>query len=59
MIDRGKIVAQGSPGELKEQTGKETLEDAFLALTGSAIREEAATSADRMRQMAKMFGNRR
>jgi ABC-2 type transport system ATP-binding protein len=59
VIDHGKIVAQGSPGELKQQTGKESLEDAFLSLTGSAIRDEAATSADQMRQMAKMFGNRR
>jgi ABC-2 type transport system ATP-binding protein len=59
VIDHGKIVAQGSPQELKQQTGKESLEDAFLALTGSAIRDEAATSADQMRQMVKMWGNRR
>jgi ABC-2 type transport system ATP-binding protein len=59
VIDHGKIVAQGSPRELKQQTGKESLEDAFLALTGSAIRDEAATSADQMRQMVKMWGNRR
>jgi ABC-2 type transport system ATP-binding protein len=59
IIDRGKIVAQGSPQELKQQTGKESLEEAFLALTGSTIRDEAATSADRMRQMAKLWSNRR
>src|SRR6266481_5034672 len=35
VIDHGKIVAMGSPAELKAQTEKETLEDAFLALTGS------------------------
>lgn len=58
VIDHGKIVAQGSPGELKQQTGKESLEEAFLHLTGSAIRDEAATSADQMRQMAKMWGRR-
>ena len=34
-------------------------EEAFLALTGSTIRDEAATSADQMRQMARMWGNRR
>src|SRR5215813_2006780 len=56
IIDHGKIVAQGSPQELKQQTGKESLEEAFLALTGSTIRDEAATSADQMRQMAKMWG---
>ena len=59
IIDHGKIVAQGTPQELKQQTGKESLEDAFLSLTGSTIRDEAATSADQMRQMAKMWGNRR
>ncbi len=59
IIDHGKIVAQGSPLELKAQTGKDSLEEAFLALTGSTIRDEGATSADQMRQMAKMWGNRR
>jgi ABC-2 type transport system ATP-binding protein len=59
VIDHGKIVALGSSAELKEQTGKESLEEAFLALTGSTIRDEAATSADQMRQMAKMWGGGR
>ena len=59
IIDHGKIVAQGSPQELKAQTGKESLEEVFLSLTGSTIRDEAATSADQMRQMAKMWSNRR
>jgi ABC-2 type transport system ATP-binding protein len=59
IIDHGKIVAQGSPQELKAQTGKDSLEEAFLALTGSAIRDEGATSADQLRQMAKLWGNRR
>ena len=34
MIDHGKIVAMGSAQELKAQTRTETLEEAFLALTG-------------------------
>jgi ABC-2 type transport system ATP-binding protein len=59
IIDHGKIVAQGSPHELKQQTGTESLEDAFLALTGSTIRDEAATSTDQLRQMARMWSNRR
>ena len=59
VIDHGKIVALGTPAELKQQTGKDSLEDVFLALTGSTIRDEAATSADQFRQMAKMWGNRR
>jgi ABC-2 type transport system ATP-binding protein len=58
IIDHGRIVAIGSSAELKERTGKESLEDAFLALTGTTIREEAATAADRMRQMSRMWGRR-
>jgi ABC-2 type transport system ATP-binding protein len=59
VIDHGKIVAQGTPRELKEQTGKDSLEEAFLALTGSTIRDEAASSKDQLRQMAKLWGGRR
>jgi ABC-2 type transport system ATP-binding protein len=55
IIDHGKIVAQGTAQQLKEQTGGETLEQAFLALTGSTIRDEDASSVDQMRSMARMF----
>jgi len=60
VIDHGKLVAVGTPQQIKEQTGTETLEDAFLKLTGSTIRDESAGSADQMRQFAKMWqGGRR
>ncbi|HRY91455.1 MAG TPA: ATP-binding cassette domain-containing protein [Candidatus Gracilibacteria bacterium] len=49
IIDHGKIIAEGSPSELKSRTGKTSLEDAFLALTGKTIRTEEASSVDRMR----------
>jgi len=51
----------GTPAEIKAQTSTETLEDAFLKLTGSTIRDESAGSADQMRQFAKMWqqGGRR
>jgi ABC-2 type transport system ATP-binding protein len=55
VIDHGKIVAMGSPDELKQQTETNSLEAAFLALTGSSIRDEKAGSADQIRQMAKMW----
>jgi len=55
IIDHGKIVAQGTSAALKEQTGTDSLEGAFLALTGSSIRDEAAGSADQMRQFVKMW----
>jgi ABC-2 type transport system ATP-binding protein len=60
VIDHGKLVAVGTPSEIKEQTKTESLEEAFLALTGSTIRDESAGSADQMRQFAKMWqGGRR
>jgi sodium transport system ATP-binding protein len=34
VIARGRIVASGSPDELREQTGHKSLEDAFVALAG-------------------------
>jgi ABC-2 type transport system ATP-binding protein len=58
IIDHGQIVAQGTLAELKERTGKDTLEQAFLALTGSAIRDEDASGMDQMRQMARMWRRR-
>jgi len=59
IIDHGGIVAQGTPQQLKEQTRSESLEQAFLSLTGSSIRDESATSADQLRQVAKMWSQRR
>lgn len=55
VIDHGRIVATGSPAELKERTQTDSLEGAFLALTGTTIRDEAASAADGMRQMARMW----
>jgi ABC-2 type transport system ATP-binding protein len=55
VIDHGKIIAMGSSDELKKQTGKASLEDAFLELTGKEIRDEDANSTDRMRNMGRMF----
>jgi ABC-2 type transport system ATP-binding protein len=59
IIDHGHIVALGTPQELKQQTDTDSLEAAFLALTGSTIRDEAAGSADQLRQMAKLWSNKR
>jgi ABC-2 type transport system ATP-binding protein len=58
IIDHGKIVAQGSPDELKEQTATDSLENAFLALTGASIRDEKADSAAQMRVIANMWRKR-
>jgi ABC-2 type transport system ATP-binding protein len=55
IIDHGKIVAVGTAQELKDTTGTDSLESAFLKLTGSTIRDERADSADQMRQMVRMW----
>ncbi len=58
IIDHGRIVAQGQPAELKTLTGTDSLEKAFLALTGASIRDEESGPSVHMRNIAKMFGRR-
>jgi ABC-2 type transport system ATP-binding protein len=58
IIDHGKIISQGTSAELKQQTKKESLEDAFLELTGNAIRDESAGNLDHMRMMRRMHRRR-
>ena len=41
IIDQGKLIALGSPAELKSKYGAQTLEDVFIQLTGRKIREGA------------------
>ena len=55
IMDHGTIVAQGSSAELKRQTGAESLEDAFLALTGSSLRDEGADQKAAMRHIVQMW----
>ncbi len=37
LLDGGRLVATGTPAELKAQAGGETLDDVFLALTGHGV----------------------
>lgn len=54
IIDHGKILTEGSAASLKEQTNTNSLEEAFLALTGRAIREEEGNSnLDMLRRFAR------
>jgi ABC-2 type transport system ATP-binding protein len=55
IIDDGTIIASGTAEELKAKTGKDSLEDAFLELTGHAIREEEVSGTDRMRTQSRMW----
>jgi ABC-2 type transport system ATP-binding protein len=58
VIDHGKIVALGTSEELKQKTNTTNLEDAFLALTGSSIREEEASAVDTLRIHSRMWRRR-
>jgi ABC-2 type transport system ATP-binding protein len=42
IIDHGKIIEQGTPDEIMKKAGKDSLEDAFITLTGREIREESS-----------------
>jgi sodium transport system ATP-binding protein len=43
VIARGRIVASGSPDDLRTQTGHQNLEDAFVTLSG--LDADASTDA--------------
>lgn len=58
VIDHGKIVAQGTPQELKKQTNSNSLEEAFLSLTGHEIRDEAPSGIENMRMHRRMWTRR-
>jgi ABC-2 type transport system ATP-binding protein len=49
VIDHGKIIISGTPEFLKQKTGKDNLEDAFLSITGHDIRPEEASNVENMR----------
>lgn len=49
VIDHGKIIDQGTVKDLEKRTKTSSLEEAFLSLTGTNIREEKPSGTDRMR----------
>ncbi len=55
VIDHGKIVASGTAEALKEQTKTQNLEDAFLSFTGREIREEDASTIDKLRTHRQLW----
>ena len=60
IMDHGKIIATGTPEALKKQTNTDSIEAAFLALTGRHIREEEAGAGDRAKNMGRVWqGGRR
>jgi len=59
IIDHGRIIAEGSAEDLVSRTGTTSLEEAFIALTGSAIREQEAGAIDQLRARSRMWRRRR
>ncbi|TSA45007.1 ATP-binding cassette domain-containing protein [bacterium] len=55
IIDHGKIVATGTPADIKLQTKTNSLNDAFIELTGREVREEEASAVDQMRMRRRAF----
>ena len=58
IIDHGVIVASGTAEELKKQTQTNSLEEAFLKLTGKNIRAEEANPLDAMRNGRRMWAKK-
>lgn len=58
VIDRGKIIANGTLDQLKAQTKTTSLEEAFLFLTGTAIRDDVISRIDPVRTIKKIFRRR-
>jgi len=55
IIDHGKIIAIGSAGDLTNKTNTDSLEEAFIALTGSAIHEQEVGAVDRLRAISRVW----
>lgn len=55
VIDHGKIVAQETPKALMEKTKTDSLEKAFLNLTGHEIRDEEISAGDAMRDHHRIW----
>jgi hypothetical protein len=49
-----RLLLSAGTEELKKLTNTNSLEEAFLKLTGKVIREEAATGLDHMRMRRRM-----
>jgi ABC-2 type transport system ATP-binding protein len=58
IIDHGKLIADDTVQGILQKAGTESLEDAFIKLTGHAIRAEEAGAVAQFRNMARMWGRR-
>jgi ABC-2 type transport system ATP-binding protein len=55
IMDHGQLIAQGTAAALKKMTGTYSLEDAFLVLTGSSLRDECGSENDQLHQVTQMM----
>jgi ABC-2 type transport system ATP-binding protein len=55
IIDHGKLVAMGNTEELTTQTNTETLEQAYLELTGKTVRDETLDAAAGRQQLIRNY----
>jgi len=55
IIDHGRIIADGTLESLLHKTRENTLESAFLKLTGKSLREDSASSADILRNHRRIW----
>ncbi len=55
IIDKGKIIRQGTVESLKKSTRTKSLEDVFLKLTGRSIRDEKASAIDKFRMHSRAW----
>jgi len=58
IIDHGKIIESGTVEEIKRKTETESLEEAFLKLTGRDLRDENNEPANKMGMMRGMRRNK-
>lgn len=59
IIDHGKLITIGTADELKQQTGTDNLEQAYLELTGKDVRDETLSSADSRKELIRRIVSKR
>jgi len=59
IIDHGKIITMDTAPNIVAAAGTANLEDAFIKLTGRAIREQDASGVDQLRNVAQRWGRGR
>lgn len=58
IIDLGKIVAMDTVAGLMKSANGKSVEEVFLKLTGNGIRDETASSIDRLRTRSRVWGRK-